>query len=1758
LRWVRVVLVLGGIAIGVRLVLGFMLAGAIDALIRPRGIECAWEDLDLAILSGRGEMHGLRFSFCDKDPGDPSTREPIVAVDYAVFDLEVLPLLVGKLRVQRLEVDGALVDVARSADGSWDLARCLAPSTTGVATTSGQEPKGSPSGEPEISLAPPFVIAALRFQDVYVHLSDATFDPPLERRLHVDAGITDLWRPGRNMRFAATVTGEKILDGAHVEGEADWTRERIALDLRAQLGGLRPRALAPYLEELAIQPACEAVQGELTARLEVGVTGDSHDAVRGSLDVTDVRLSADGVDSLAVDRVQVDLDSMTSAEVALPRIEVSGARANVSLEAPDSLRIAGLDVAMTAEETSHAPWINSVIGVFDLWLGQDVPAWASLFVHDDPHAYRWSLGELTLRGAEFHAVDHRVEPPAEFPVFVDEVSVKDLVHAPIAAGAPRREFPLHAEMRVPGTVESIRVDGSIAPLVPDRAIDLTIDAQGLEYAALAGYLRSAGLEDTERKGGLHLKLVGEAKTDADGATDGNLALEETLTLDGGEASQLGSVRATGLRIDPANDRVRLGDIEISGTRILLARDPSRRLVAFGLRTLGLSATPQPEETAPVSTGPEGSRMPTAPAAVPLAVAPHLPRVEIGRLAWTDNKISFVDETQDPPLQIDVDPIGFELSNLTVGGTAGDPDPEPGRFVARARSAGVFEELALEGTIHSKLGGIDVKAELDFAGAGLTGRLIAPYMRAIGLEPALTDARAGLHVQAELKQTGSWSARLRLQDGELADADATVLKLGALSLDDITETAGGVSIGSIEVVEPYARIERPAAGGFRAGGLLIVGKPEEGKPTQPEAPAPLAYPALPDARVGELAVRGARLSIHDGSFEPAIDTDIELECTGKDLSTRGEQGTLVARLAIPGTVASAEARCAISIDPTHASIGTQVEMSGVQQGAAARWLPPGMSVDTSDGRLSAAATIELGDAPDGGLRARVAAQDVSWRDGESEPIFACRRASLEVPRIDPVASTLELGPIEVDGLALDVERDEQGAMHALGLRVGSAESGASPAVEAEPDPGSADPAHTSFAHVRLAGDVALSLESLRFRDASLGPGARPIELGVEAHIPGPLELLGEDSASLSPIVWSIDSFVGGLVEQCRIDGSLRLFGDEPGIDVTLAASGVRTQGLVEIVPSLGERMHGDVEQGTLEGRLDARLDLHHARSGDLGLDRPFGGEAKLDHVAFRAEPDGDVIAGMDAMDVDFATIDLEKNVFHIKQIEITRPGGLARRIGDELSVCGFSIGLVPEDTETHEPESAVQASAVEASASRDREGDAALPPRTEDPAPVTAAPSPAQGEVRIDRLLVSGVAAELRDLTRDPAVVIPLAGLDIEAGPITTRAMSERVPMHFHAVVEGGAPMVPGLEKPLGAPVFEEFVLAGDIALAPEPSGRLQLSLTALQLPEVVALAPPQAVDVTDGALDLRVQAKIRGGSGARVNSMIVFTDLDVKEPAGGPIESGFDLPVALDSALFLLRNPAGEHRFTVGFTVEEGGISPTQIALAAAGAAAQVLASALVGAPMRLLSAIVPSSGKEQSGPRAVSAVPFAAGSCDFTPESVAAFRGLCQDLEADPSLALVIRHELGAEDVKRAEQLANPSETECTELVARARQRKAELLRDRAKSVIRARTLLAVGAPDATRASDALRGIDRELAGVEGTLDSVLEILRSPSERQANKRTRVAALDIAQCRLDAITELARRSLYPSSFARLDIRAPRFEVTAGEGAGRIVLELRQR
>jgi hypothetical protein len=1624
-RWVRVVAIVALLLAVGRFGGVWVLGRTVKSIARDHGLVCSWDELSLSVFDGRGEVRFL--SFVPTDGADAEIPpQPLFEIEYAIFDLDVRALLSGELSVRRAEVDGLDSRLERSHDGRWnieehvDIAQALS-----ILEAQGDEPQAddTPEEDSELRLAPPLAITALRIQHARMHLIDRAVSPELDTVLEASVRLSNLGAVDRRVRFSVTVTGSELLDGATLDGVATWEESSLAVELTAQAGSFRPGPLSPYLGLLWIEPRAESIEAECDATLLIEVLGEERDRLGGRLAITDLGLATDGEVAFRVEHVEVDLAAASADGVEVPAIVVSGVRGGATLDDTGAIEVGGFALLPGPPTTSTQPkasfsasFAEALAAWASVWAPEQYPRWAALFARSDPDAFPWSLGRFAVNDVALALIDQGVVPQAELEFVVDAFEVGPIVHDPALARAP---VPLSATMRAPGIAESIRVDGTLSPFAPDRGADITLLVEGIGLDALAPYLKQAGLEDALDAGTLRAHLIAEAQTDESGRTEGWVELEELALTGEEELFGVRSMAAKGLVIDPAQGLVRLGEIVITGPSLLLARDPSRGFFALGLRTIGGDDDASIVAKRPLSQ-PEPVDAPT-PSRSPVRSDLPIPRLEIGRLAWIGTDVEFVDDSVDPPGKVVVDEMGFELLGLTVGGDPDGPEHEPARFSARFVVGDLAEELRVEGAIRSQPGPIDLTAELTASGHGLQGRLAAPYLRELGLEPTLVSGSLTGSLDATVREAeGGWHASLHARDVKLADEGTPLIGVGELAVEDVALDPNGIAIGRVSVAEPFASIELEPDGALRAAGLRLLAADPDAKPSSSAGdgvPTPLALPSLPAVRLDQLELTGARLQWSDASrSEPvALDLTAGLELGRIDLSG-GESGTYRAALSLPGVIEAFTVEGTLQLAPELWTITAGVTGEGLSGSAIGPYLPAPIRPGDRPGTLQGRFTTTVAPHADGGLRMSLASTELGLRSGD-EPGLTVSSASATIERFDPAAGLVLLDSLETEGVELSLRRDVAGAVHALGFVLDPAAEPAPVLEDPDTNEGSTEGRATRTAppRVEIVRGIDVGIDRLTLRDESLhdesgGRDARPIVVSLRSRV-GPAVLLAPDPRELPPIEAELGMSVEGLIDSTVVVTAAP-FADPATVRVRFDAQDVRTHGLIETLPALAPLVEGEVEAGSMTAALDVQLDVRRSAPFDTGLARAFGVELQLTDVDYFGQPDQRSLAGVDAIVVE-GRIDPAKGIVQLKTIDIRNPHGFVRRDADGVHAFGLLIVPPPAEDVAAEP---LESSETITNGTPGIDGVLAVEASTPRE-PETAPPSSAEGELRIDELLVSGLDFEIVDETGEPPLRIPLVGLDAELKRFTTRMFSEPRPVSFSAYLAAGASDHEG-----GRPVFDEVAVAGRIAVTPEPKGWAQVTLAGLELLPFAGLAANSNVSVDDGALDANVRLRLKGEKGGKVSSSMVFTDLDLAETEGGPIQRLLSLPASLDAILFLLRNQDGEHRFSVGFPVTEDGVSTSSLAVAAAGAATEVIARAVAGAPLRLIGGLIPGSGEPEKKPQAEWSVDFAPGEVDVPSEAFAALERAASRMNSRGALIASIRHETAPGELDYAARLANPS----------------------------------------------------------------------------------------------------------------------------------------
>ncbi|MGB7160366.1 MAG: hypothetical protein WBD40_20020, partial [Tepidisphaeraceae bacterium] len=124
-------------------------------------------------------------------------------------------------------------------------------------------------------------------------------------------------------------------------------------------------------------------------------------------------------------------------------------------------------------------------------------------------------------------------------------------------------------------------------------------------------------------------------------------------------------------------------------------------------------------------------------------------------------------------------------------------------------------------------------------------------------------------------------------------------------------------------------------------------------------------------------------------------------------------------------------------------------------------------------------------------------------------------------------------------------------------------------------------------------------------------------------------------------------------------------------------------------------------------------------------------------------------------------------------------------------------------------------------------------------------------------------------------------------------------------------------------------------------------------------------------------------------------------------------------------------------------------------------------------------------------------------------------------------------------------------------RERKNQMLELRGQLAEDARVELASHAQPAATISR-LRGVSRELADNEEALDRLYDLLRPGADRQADRRTRAACIEIGQARLDAVeSNLKSVPGIEAAKERVQVTRAQFAEDAATADGRVLLTVRK-
>jgi len=1725
-----------------------LLPSLLERIGKGLGLEITYARLDLSLIGGTFELRGLDVARRPAEGAAASPDDRLVHLEHLALDWNPGELLLARLHVNSAVVSGLTAKLARAPDGSLGLDGWSPPPS---AAEPPAPPAPAPAAEPVDLDAPfdftlPLRVDRVRVDDVAVNFRDESVAPPWSTVARLDLGVSDVGAPAgaTRLQLFARATGlvESVVCMAQVRTGEALAEADVSLDVTGVHAGVLPR----FLPDTGISAASEQITFGCDAKLSFA-PGDSRGrSLTGSFELARCEVAAD-LERQAAVTASVQLRSLSRRGAILDGVDLSVEAAATRL-ADGALRACGVELRPPPSATAPAGTPGAAAPKSAEPKGGAAHAAHAASHEGAADPFLLSVAELRPR-LQLRFRDEAVAPAVDLEVALHDSTLRNFTLDPA-----RKSEPLELALALDAAGAQVTITGKVVSFDVKRSAELAFAValpKGL--AALAPYLEPTPVASTLDDAKLSFEVSAQMSEGPAGALAIEAALARLALTDRGGKDVLFALErlaATGVVLDPAGP-IKIGDVRLEKLHARAFTDAERSLRVAGLRT-----------RAPL-------------------LAPG-----------------------DPPVDLELSEFGLELHGLELGSKPG-AEPPPATFALHASVRDLCDELALAGTLQLRPGPLDVSARAKLAAKGLRTKLAEPYLEAAGIRGDLADGSLGLELVAAAKQDGkTLRAQAQLTGLSLADGARTLVALAALHAPDVQIDDDGIRLGKIAIEQPTLAARRDADGALHAAGVVqpaqrpaapvvaaaaapAVEPPSAGTPApanaaEPRSPAPAvaaaAAPPVVPLELAELTLTGARVDWNDDAVAPAVATQLQVDArlarlvVGKpaepaDFSVDVALRDAVERLHVGGT---------LSADPQRLGARLDVELDGVRAGPLAAYLPPTVELSTQAGRLRMHAEAELAAREGGGKTARVELKDLDWRDGENgEPFLVLDRFAVVAPQLDLPDGDVVVDEVTTTGLKLHGRRVSKEVFEGLGLKItlpaapaappadvaSSADvappaSTAPPASPAASPPSAAPPApqvEVAVAPRRrspqprslLVRKLDLGVDALYFEGAPVG-GVAPPPVHGSLHLLSrePFELIPRDPERTAPFALRIEGQVEPVVRSIAADLTFAPFADTPEFDVALAIDGLDGNALPTYAPLLATKIDASaIRAGSFSAKVHGELGVKRHGPTDLDLRNGFSAELEVSNVAWRAEPDGPVLAGIEGIHVDVKSIRPTSGDVHVRSIEVHGSQGDARVTPEGIATAGILVKHAPPAAEAAAPPAAPAAEPVASQATSPAE--AAPTPSDPPPAPAAAARAVVRPEFRVDEIVVSGVRFGFVSELSTPPLEIPITDLELLVQRFSTRALEEARPIDFRLSVNGGEldfkkrderGLVGGLiggvvdvvrpgEKVYETekrPAWDEITVSGQLVLHPKPKGWVRLGVTTLELQTFKAEAARSGVEISDGTLDTDVELRLRE-DGASINSDTTLTWLSMTEPPNGPISSYLKLPAPLDSVLYLLRDDNGQQRLPVNFQVEGDQVSAAQVTEVATKALLRLITEAVKGAPMRIVSGTLDAAQLSKlpgvsylTDPASVGkaftkdetpaytgesvVIECAPGVATLPPDARARLEPLFQQMRADDTITLVAEHRLGRDDVEQMRRSSTPTAQECADLATRLRLRRRELAGRRDAAAAEARARFAIGRPvDAEPLLETMRMLERETSDVEDALDRALEAASRTTGRVAD-----------------------------------------------------------
>lgn len=807
-----------------------------------------------------------------------------------------------------------------------------------------------------------------------------------------------------------------------------------------------------------------------------------------------------------------------------------------------------------------------------------------------------SIDTLRLQRAEARLIDRAVAPTTDVRFYLN------LILTNIGKDDVPTAFSI--QLNSPEVLGALYVDGSATARNQLVNADLDVRMIGLNLKPLRSYLAAFGV--TPVAGDISATAKGELKMTPAGGPDSRpadapvtavaieLGLRDiTLTADSQYAASVKNVNIDVPSV--AAGEIRINDILVDGVRAYAMRDPQGRPTFAGI-ALGAEPTDivqRPEST----TQPADTR--DAPPAAPSA----MPIIELNSLLVRNTGFQFTDFGIDNPQN-----VFFDIDRIALTQISTDPAKADvaSKFTFNARSSGLAEAITVTGDITAATPTKTLDLKIDVS--GISGSVLDPYLKPLGISRAMKNARLTADVSASIDpfaQNNSVTTGLTMKNVKLVGQDQDWFSFDKVDVSNVRIAKDGsrLSLGNVAVSGPTMSLTRAPDGSITTLGFTF--DPSAVAPAVVEEEIALIRAAtqpvsdsqpirLPVVEIGKLTWDNVSVSINDAAVEPAVsyklvDVDVRIEDLTLDQNAADARpGKIAVSLQSPGNIDS------IKIGGTVAPTGEAIrfDLSGESKGTTLAGLRPllntfGIEPVMKQGQFQFAASGDVRKT-EKAFAANLSLKDVSVTDQANTWV---KLASLDLKDATFDGNTIAITKLDIAKPELRVERDEQGRLVAAGLKLITPPNAPPPSPVDPTAPPIPSEFELALPIVARLNEMNLNGASVTFVDHAVTPTAtlKPtVSLTLKNAVVG---------ADAKPASFSADLSLPGAAKQIRATGTLSAAPASQGITVTVTGNGIGGEALA---PYLPPGITTDGADHTLTATVDAQLAKHPQGGSSLAL------------------------------------------------------------------------------------------------------------------------------------------------------------------------------------------------------------------------------------------------------------------------------------------------------------------------------------------------------------------------------------------------------------------------------------------------------------------------------------------------------------------------------------------------------------------------------